>query len=550
MALANNWIGYIDRSYEQIKSAILSRLPLTTPEITDHTEGNVLVRLISIWAGISEQFNYFIDSIAREIYLPTALEFSTGVYHAITADYRIKSSIAATVDVTILFNSAVGSSFTIAKNSLLQTRDGIIFRTVANVAVASGATSAILPCENSIEIVGETLGTSTGLPNQIFVLDEDIVDGQAEVTVNGTVYTFISSFVYAQSTDYVFSMNVNADGKTYIIFGDGVNGVIPTVGASVVISYSITSGSLGNVGAGTITQITSLTLPVGVTGTVNNPAAAGGGYDVESLKDLQKHIPLSLRTLDRAVTGQDYVDIALQCNGVAQASVVFNCGKVVYIYVVGNGGVSASSLLLQRVKNWFEDKRMVTTLIEPRAAGILDVVVYATIVAKKNFQNNTVSTNVTNALVDRYSIDNQVIKGSLYLGDLYQTMENAEGVERTELTRLTFRPAAIPRNSATALVWTAEMLDASLSTISWSIKVVSTTQYELYRGATFVGTQNFGTLYTLTEISLNVTYNGSYSVSDIWDFKTYKIGGSLSLDELSVPIIHSENVILNVTGGI
>ena len=193
---------------------------------------------------------------------------------------------------------------------------------------------------------------------------------------------------------------------------------------------------------------------------------------------------------------------------------------------------------------------MVTTLIEPRAAGILDVVVYATIVAKKNFQNNTVSTNVTNALVDRYSIDNQVIKGSLYLGDLYQTMENAEGVERTELTRLTFRPAAIPRNSATALVWTAEMLDASLSTISWSIKVVSTTQYELYRGATFVGTQNFGTLYTLTEISLNVTYNGSYSVSDIWDFKTYKIGGSLSLDELSVPIIHSENVILNVTGGI
>lgn len=550
MGLANTWIGYIDRSYEQIKAAILAKLPLTTPEITDHTEGNVLVRLISVWAGISEQFNYFIDSIAREIYLPTALEFSTGVYHAITADYRIRSSIAATTDVTILFNAPVGTGFTIAKNSLFQTKDGIVFRVVSDVTITSGVTSAILPVENSIEIVGETLGVSNGLPNQIFVLDENIVDAQAEVTINSIVYTFISSFAYAQPTDYVFSMNVDGEGRTYLIFGDGSNGVIPPVGATITISYSITSGSLGNVGAGTITQITSLTLPVGVTGTINNPAAAGGGYDVEGLKDLQKHIPLSLRTLDRAVTSQDYVDIAMLCNGVAKAAVSFNCGKTVYVYVVGNGGILASSLLLQRVKNWFEDKRMVTTLVEARAAGILEVVVNVTVIAKKNFQNTTVTNNVTNALVDRYSIDNQSIRGAVYLGDIYQTMENAGGVERTEITRLTFKPAAIPRNSATALVWSAEMLDGSLSNISWNLKVVSTTQYELYKGASFIGTLNFGTAYVYNELSINVTYNGSYNVSDIWDFKTYKIGGSLVVDELSVPIIHAENVILNVTGGI
>lgn len=549
--LENTWVGYIARSYQQIKADILAKLPITNPEITDHTEGNILVRMVSVWAGLCEQLNYYIDSVAREIFLPTALEYATGVYHALTADYRIRSRIAATVDITLYFNGPVASGFTLFAGSQFQTTSGVIFRCVVDTVIPTGATEVILPCENTLTISGESLGTSLGTANQIFVLAEDVVDGQVELTVGGTTYTFVSSFVFAKKTDTVFSTNIDGDGNCYVVFGDGVNGFIPPSGADIVATYKITSGASGNVASGTITQIVSLTLPSGVTATCVNINGASGGYDVESLSDLKKNIPLSLRTLDRAVTGQDYVDIAVLCNGVAQAAVSFNCGKLVYVYVIANGGSLASSALLKRVENWFEDKRMVTTKVQAMAAGIIDVIVYATVVAKKSYLNSTVETNIKNDLSTRYSVANQTIKGSVYIGDIYQTMENADGVERTEITLLTFKPAALPRLHTTALVWSAEMLAGSISTVSWVIKATgSTTVFALYRGALFVGNFAYGTEHTFPELKLNVTYSSSYASGNTWDFKTYKVGGSITVDELSIPLIQSSNVILSVSGGI
>ena len=62
--LKNPWIGYIERSYEQAKKAIFDKMPYRIPEITDHTENDIFVKMISIWCGILEQLNYYIDSRA------------------------------------------------------------------------------------------------------------------------------------------------------------------------------------------------------------------------------------------------------------------------------------------------------------------------------------------------------------------------------------------------------------------------------------------------------------------------------------------------------
>jgi hypothetical protein len=48
--MQNNWVNYFDRSYSQIKSSVLYRLGISNPEIKDHSEGNPLVMIISIFA--------------------------------------------------------------------------------------------------------------------------------------------------------------------------------------------------------------------------------------------------------------------------------------------------------------------------------------------------------------------------------------------------------------------------------------------------------------------------------------------------------------------
>lgn len=70
--LMNIWVSYLDRSYQQIKDRVLVKMASRVPEITDRTETNIFVRMISIWAGFVEQLNYYIDNWGRESFVSTA----------------------------------------------------------------------------------------------------------------------------------------------------------------------------------------------------------------------------------------------------------------------------------------------------------------------------------------------------------------------------------------------------------------------------------------------------------------------------------------------
>jgi len=57
MALNNPWVGYITRSYKQIKSELLNRLGIAVPEITDHSPSNIMVIILDMFSGIAEMLN-------------------------------------------------------------------------------------------------------------------------------------------------------------------------------------------------------------------------------------------------------------------------------------------------------------------------------------------------------------------------------------------------------------------------------------------------------------------------------------------------------------
>ena len=97
MSLLNpGWIGFFDRTYDQIKSNILLKFP-AIPEITDLSETNPWVKGVSVWSAIAEGLGYYIDSHAREFYVTQAQEFSSGVKSAKLFDYRVRGPVAASV---------------------------------------------------------------------------------------------------------------------------------------------------------------------------------------------------------------------------------------------------------------------------------------------------------------------------------------------------------------------------------------------------------------------------------------------------------------------
>jgi hypothetical protein len=93
-------------------------------------------------------------------------------------------------------------------------------------------------------------------------------------------------------------------------FGDGVNGLIPPLGTGNIrlARYQSGGGTAGNKPAGAIVQMKT-TVPY--VEKVTNPEAAGGGADAEILESLLERGPRTVRHRGRAVTFEDYEDLAV-----------------------------------------------------------------------------------------------------------------------------------------------------------------------------------------------------------------------------------------------
>jgi len=95
-----------------------------------------------------------------------------------------------------------------------------------------------------------------------------------------------------------------------IQFGDGINGLIPPLGVSNIRlrRYQTGGGERGNLPLDKIVQLKT-TIPY--INRVTNPDAAKGGAEAESLNALKERIPREIRHRNRAITLEDYEDLAI-----------------------------------------------------------------------------------------------------------------------------------------------------------------------------------------------------------------------------------------------
>ena len=66
------------------------------------------------------------------------------------------------------------------------------------------------------------------------------------VTVDGQPWTQVDDLSHFGPNDQVFTITTLNGGATLVVFGDGVNGQVPSAGSTFVATYRIGSGSSGN----------------------------------------------------------------------------------------------------------------------------------------------------------------------------------------------------------------------------------------------------------------------------------------------------------------
>lgn len=243
MILQNEWIGYVTRTYQQVKQEVLTTMQTKVPEITDHTESNLFVKIISIWAALVELLHYYIDNAARELFLSTTRQYESAVKIAKLFDYRLKGVIAATGSLKFYTANNVTADVLIPIGSIVTTEDGIEFTTTSQGSILAGTKEITVPVRQEIKVLEDEIGVSNGTPNQRFVLESGVRDMSMTVKVGIELYQFVSSFAFSTATDKVYSASLNRNKEMEIVFGDGTNGLIPLSGASIKAAYGLSVGN-------------------------------------------------------------------------------------------------------------------------------------------------------------------------------------------------------------------------------------------------------------------------------------------------------------------
>jgi hypothetical protein len=237
-----------------------------------------------------------------------------------------------------------------------------------------------------------------------------------------------------------------------ITLGDGRRGRIPVAGSQVVATrYGVGGGAIGNVGAGLVTKIKGRLRDVAA---VTNPRPAHDGRDGEPLDEVKLRAPHDLRTRDRAVTADDFADLAQRTPGVALHSVVALARRAVTDdedLVEKDGSVTllvlpASDALTPQpdedqkraICRWLEPRRLLTTELHitgPRYAVVTRL--SARLSVRSDHDLGTVQSAVYDALLQFLDpfVGGEDGTGwpmgqDIYYGDIYERILAVPGVRR------------------------------------------------------------------------------------------------------------------------
>ena len=266
-------------------------------------------------------------------------------------------------------------------------------------------------------------------------------EGTMSLEIGSETWVLVKTFAYSKPTDRHFIIQNTEDDIPIIIFGNGRFGMKPEAGSIITaVSCYITNGSKGNIPAGNISDVPSDISQAVSDATISNINAAGGGSDYEDFNMLKEHIPLSVKTLGVAVTKQDFIDYAMQIEGVNKAKLEYECGRKMTLYISPDNAAVASSELCYRVLNHLKRFAPLTTWLKVKSAGKAKIILEMDVTGKASFKSDDIKNQVLQALYDRYSPDVSQIGGSVRISDIYSLIDNLSMVDYLHITKFYIIP--------------------------------------------------------------------------------------------------------------
>ena len=324
MASSNTNIQVADLDFNSIKSNFITYLQ-SQDQFKDYNfQGSAMSVLLDVMAYNTQYNAYYLNMIANEMFLDSALQRSSVVSQAKVLDYTPKSAIAPSAFIKFTGNGMTSNTLTIPKftSFLSEAINGVNYNFVTTDSVTVPVVAGTGVVE-SLEIKQGLPTTytftvdSTTNPSFTFELPDANIDTTSiQVLVQHSssntsyeIYTPAENYLQLDSKSNVYFLQEGLNGNYQLIFGDGILGKQLSDGNLVIVSYVSTDGTAA-AGANNFVLMTGIP---NVGSVVINPIvkASTGGLK-ESIDSIKFQAPKSYAAQGRAVTKEDYITLIQQ----------------------------------------------------------------------------------------------------------------------------------------------------------------------------------------------------------------------------------------------
>jgi hypothetical protein len=295
-------------------------------EFTDYDfDGAGLSILLDILAYNTHYNAYYLNMIANESFLDTALLRDSVVSHAKTLGYTPYSTRAPVA----IINFTIDSTTTTPATATLPEGYAFLSNQIDSKAYNFVVLNDTTVTKSNTQFFFENLQIFEGQlitysfiydqgsnPKQVFTLPDTNIDTTTiKVVVNPSssntataTYTKVTDVLDISSTSEVFFLQEERGGNFQIYFGNDVVGKALPDGAIVSVTYLVTAGTEANKANNFVATATVVdSLNNGLSDfTITPVSAASGGADRESVDNIKFSAAARFSTQNRLVTFKDY----------------------------------------------------------------------------------------------------------------------------------------------------------------------------------------------------------------------------------------------------
>jgi len=404
---------FTNLDFEQIKQSLIEFLRSEGTWTDFDYEGSNISTLLDLLAYNSQYAAFMANMVASESFLSTATVRDNVVSHAKALGYSPTGTTGAGAFFNLRFSlnlvdypSGLPKSLTIqpgAVFSVSYSPNGDSKNVSYTISAKKGYTTSVggdgvarfenIYLSEGIRVTERYTVSATDTYRQYKLNNENIDLTTVVVTVQEnpptpilTEYTNAKDLIDIDSTKKVFWLDEVQNGVHNIIFGDGVFGFRPAIGAVITVSYLVSSGVSANgvqgnsnyAFIGTVIDSNgnrTLRIP-----TIENTPKLAGGATKEDIHSIKFRAPKSFAAQNRAVTANDYEAIIRQAYAAIEDIYVYGgesqyppqYGKV-FIVVKPTYGNYLSQEVKQNLSNELKKYKVASTRIQFVDPGILNI---------------------------------------------------------------------------------------------------------------------------------------------------------------------------------